>query len=297
MSTITVIDSIHALHARLGDAKPKHPLLTVLDLAQLPQPTQASAVRLGLYGIVSKQFDGVLGYGRGQYDFQEGTLFFTAPNQVLTTSAEVHIQEGWGVYFHPDLLRGTELGRKIEQYQFFYYDSHEALHVSDDENRLLRQCVDQLRRECALPIDAHTQGVLVSQLELLLQYCNRFYARQFMTRANVHTDLLQQFELLLKSYFTGDTLAAHGLPSVAYLADKLRVSPAYLTDLLHKTTGKTTQEYIHLELVERAKTLLWGTDKRVSEIAYALGFAYPSHFTKLFKNKTGQSPRDFRQGP
>jgi AraC family transcriptional activator of pobA len=118
-----------------------------------------------------------------------------------------------------------------------------------------------------------------------------------MTRANVHTDLLQQFELLLKSYFTGDTLAAHGLPSVAYLADKLRVSPAYLTDLLHKTTGKTTQEYIHLELVERAKTLLWGTDKHVSEIAYALGFAYPSHFTKLFKSKTGQSPRDFRQGP
>jgi len=194
-------------------------------------------------------------YGKSYYDFNEGSLIFTAPNQVMSPGPGLPIKEGWGLFFHPDLLNRTELGRKIKDYSFFHYDTNEALHVSDEEKSIIKDCVQNLKREYSQSIDKHTQGLIQSNIELLLNYCNRFYDRQFFSRAVVNNDLVQRFE---------------------------------------RYTGKTTQEYIHLQLTEKAKSLLWGSDKSISEIAYELGFQHPSHFTKIFKTKTGKSPTAFR---
>jgi AraC-like DNA-binding protein len=298
MKPITTIESISDLHARLGYQKPKHPLITVIDLTKA-SPNQAKheadhAFSLGFYAIVCKRFEGLLTYGRNYYDFDGGTLLFTAPHQVLSVNADLHIQEGWALYFHPDLLHGTELGHKIYQYSFFQYDTHEALHISDSEDTILKDCIKNVKREYSQPIDKHTQSVIASQIELLLNYCSRFYDRQFLTRGKQNSDLLQRFEILLRTYFEDQQKREFGLPSVSYFAQQLNVSASYLTDTLHKLTGKTTQELIHLEVIERAKSMLWGSEKLVSEIAYALGFEHPSHFSKLFKSRTGKAPSEFR---
>jgi AraC-like DNA-binding protein len=298
MKTILTIDSISVLHERLGYPKPKHPLITVVDLTKIaPGQTEQNAdqaVILGFYAIVCKRFKGLLTYGKNYYDFDEGTLLFTAPHQVMSVNADLHIEEGWALYFHPDLLHGTELGRKIYQYSFFQYDTREALHISEAEDAILKECVEQVKREYSQSIDKHTQSVIVSQIDLLLQYCSRFYDRQFLTRSKQHSDLLQHFESLLRACFEDQNRTESGLPSVGYFAQQLNVSASYLTDTLHKLTGKTTQELIHLEVIERAKSMLWGSEKLVSEIAYALGFEHPSHFSKLFKSRTGKAPSEFR---
>ncbi|QMW02801.1 helix-turn-helix domain-containing protein [Spirosoma foliorum] len=294
--TIIDIRSINELHQFYGYEKPKHPLVSIIDLSKTKKQVAsgASLYRLHFYCVYFKTLKGALPYGRSYYDFDEATLLFTAPYQVVAPSADPTPEKGWGLFFHPDVLARTGLGKKINEYSFFNYASTEALHLSDAEKEVLEACLRHIELEYTRPIDKHTQTLIVTNIELLLNYCDRFYDRQFLTRANVNQDIIQQFEDLLNNYFTHESLTEIGLPDVTYFSAHLNLSPYYLSDVLNKYTGKTTQEHIHLKLVERAKLLLWSTDKSISSIAYDLGFNYPSHFTKLFKSKTGKSPKDFR---
>lgn len=296
-NTFIDIDTISDLHQLYSCPPPKHPLVSFLSLQEISRDNFSDTempYRLGFYAVYLKQLKGSMKYGRSQYDFDEGTLVFTAPGQAITTQRRLSYNEGWGLFFHPDLLYRTSLGRKIHEYSFFHYDANESLHISDEEKKILRACCENIKQEYGQNIDKHTQGLIVSNIELLLGYCDRFYDRQFLTRAKVNHDMVQQFEKLLLDYFSQDSLIDAGLPDVGYFAAKLHLSANYLSDLLNKYTGKTTQEHIHLQLVERAKTLLWSTAKPVSEIAFELGFEHPSHFTRIFKNKVGLSPRAFR---
>jgi AraC-like DNA-binding protein len=290
------LQSISDLHKLVKYAPPKHPLISVIDHADFyaKRPKEDAVYRFGFYTISCKKFEGLLKYGKGYYDFSEGSLLFTAPGQTITPGPDVTVDEGWALFFHPDLIYGTDLGKKIHQYSFFNYEANEALHISEEEKLTIKDCVAKIEREYSQNIDKHSQGLIVSNIELLLNYCNRFYDRQFYTRAKVNSDVVQQFEKLLKDYFSQVTLIETGLPNVKYFASRLNLSPNYLSDLLNKFTGKTTQEHIHLELIDKAKSLLWGTDDSISEIAYELGFEHPSHFTKIFKSKTGKSPSQYR---
>ncbi len=289
------IRSINEVHRFYNCDKPRHPLVSVIDLTNVypDRPNEEVFYRSDLYIIMCKRFEGEMKYGRAHYDFNEGSLMFTAPQQIIAVSSDIQVTEGWGLFFHPDLLSGTALGRRMLDYSFFSYDVNEALHVSGEEKRTLLDCLEKIKQEYAQHIDKHTQGLIVDNLQLMLNYCNRFYDRQFLTRARVNNDIVQRFEQQLHSYFAADIMEA-GLPGVKYFADKLNLSPHYLSDLLNKYTGKTTLEYIHLAFAEKAKHLLWSTQKSVSEIAYELGFEHPSHFTKLFKSQTGKPPREFR---
>ncbi|HWZ02476.1 MAG TPA: helix-turn-helix domain-containing protein [Mucilaginibacter sp.] len=291
------LQSISDLHKLVEYVPPKHPLVSVIDHADFykRRPKEDVFYRFGFYTISCKKFEGLLKYGRGHYDFSEGSLLFTAPGQVLSPGPDVIVEEGWALFFHPDLIYGTDLGKKIHQYSFFNYETNEALHISEEEKLIIKDCVAKIEREYSQNIDKHSQGLIVSNIELLLNYCSRFYDRQFYTRAKVNSDVVQQFEKLLKDYFSQTTLIETGLPNVKYFASRLNLSPNYLSDLLSKFTGKTTQEHIHLELIDKAKSLLWGTNDSISEIAYGLGFEHPSHFTKIFKSKTGKSPSEYRQ--
>jgi AraC family transcriptional regulator, transcriptional activator of pobA len=292
------INTIHELHKLYDCPPPKHPLVSFLQLQQISRnnfPEKETAFRLGFYAVYLKQLKGSMGYGRSHYDFDQGTLVFTAPGQAVSTQRYVSYDDGWGLFFHPDLLYRTGLGKKMHGYSFFQYDANEALHVSEDEKKTLRNCADNVTIECSQNIDKHSQELIVNNLELLLNYCSRFYDRQFFTRSKPNQDLVQQFEGLLLDYFSKDSLIDEGLPDVKYFASRLNLSADYLSDLLKRYTGKTTLEHIHLQLVDKAKSLLWSTEKNISEIAFELGFEHPSHFTKIFKSKTGKSPSDYRQ--
>ncbi|MGH1517934.1 helix-turn-helix domain-containing protein [Chryseobacterium sp. JK1] len=295
---IISIKSIADLHHFYKCESPKHPLITVIDLKNVNRFDENFAnylYNLELYSIIYKRFKGKLMYGRSHYDFQEGTLMFTAPNQVMSPSADTEIEEGWFLAFHPDFIHGSELGRKIKKYTFFLYESNEALHVSQEEKDLLDTIILRIKKEYSQNIDRHTQGLILNQIEMLLYYCDRFYDRQFFTRAKVGNDFIQRFEVLLNDYFNDDELIEKGIPNVKYFADKMNLSTNYLSDLLNKFTGNTTIEHIHFKLIEKAKNILLGTTKSVSEIAYELGFEHPSHFTKVFKRKAGLSPLSFRK--
>lgn len=290
------INSISELHRFFGYEKPVHPLISIVDLTKIDRSHRKADVfyRLGLYSVACKEITGQVKYGRTNYDFSEGSLVFTAPYQVLSPDPDVKVYEGWGLYIHPDFLNASNNGPKLTRYSFFGYDTNEALHISDAEKKILEECLHNIEREISQNIDEHSHHLILSNLELFFAYCSRFYDRQFLTRGVVSNDTLQQFDRLLNDYFAQDTLIDVGLPDVRYFASNLNLSTNYLSDLLHKYTGKTTQEHIHLKLIEKAKSLLWGTEKSISEIAYELGFEYPSHFTKIFKAKTGQSPKEFR---
>ncbi|MUV04638.1 helix-turn-helix domain-containing protein [Flavobacterium rakeshii] len=274
----------------------RHPLITVVDLASVTPNRDAHAVfyRSDLYVIMCKQFEGTLKYGRSYYDFEEGSLMFTAPGQVVLSDPELKVTEGWGLFFHPDLLAGTPLGSSIHDYTFFQYDSNEALHVSEEENAILLDCLAKIQRECSQNIDHLTATLIADNLQLLLNYCMRYYKRQFYTREKTSNDVVKSFEGLLLSYLSGEALRESGIPDVKYFASQLHLSPNYLSDLLSRFTGKTTQEHIHLQLTEKAKVLLAGSDRTVGEIAFLLGFEHLSHFSKFFKNRTGLSPKDYR---
>jgi AraC-like DNA-binding protein len=290
------IETIGDMHRLMQQAPPRHPLVSLINHTDFyeKRPGGSPTYRFGFYTVSCKRFEGLLKYGRGNYDFSQGTLMFTAPGQAITAQNKLAVEEGWALFFHPDLIHGSDLDKKMHSYSFFNYEVNEALHVSDEEELTLIDCVGKIEKEYSQNIDKHTQGLIVSNIELLLNYCNRFYDRQFYTRSKVSNDVVQQFELLLKDYFTQNTLLDTGLPNVSYFASRLNLSSNYLSDLLQKFTGKTTLEHIHLELIGRAKSLLWSTDASISEIAYQLGFDHPSHFTKIFKTKTGKSPREFR---
>lgn len=290
------IRSISVLHEYYKCGKPLHPLVTVIDLGQThpDRPHEEVFYRPHFYTVFCKRFKGQMKYGKGRYDFDEGTLMFTAPQQVMAISRDIREIQGWGLFFHPDLLHATPLGKKMDSYSFFHYDSNEALHISEEEDQTLQDSIHNIRREIGKNTDRHTQTLIVDHIQLILNYCNRFYDRQFFTRARPNTDIVQRFETLLKEYFAQSTLIEAGIPQVTLFASQLHLSPNYLSDLLNKYTGKTTQEHIHLTLVDKAKNLLMGTEKSISEIGYDLGFEHPSHFTRLFKNKTGRSPKDYR---
>jgi AraC-like DNA-binding protein len=296
MTKVKNIKNISELHAILGYEKPKHPLITFVDLTMVKTEPQAEEVffAMDFYAIVCKSFEGTLKYGRSTYDFQEGSLIFTLPGQIMSSSPNMKITEGWALYFHPDLLYGTDLAKRIKEYSFFHYEANEALHISDEENEILKSCVQNIYREYHQNTDHHTQELIVDSIQLMLNYSKRFYQRQFITRKKANSGIIERFESFLREYISETNLIESGLPTVTYFADKLNLSSTYLTDVLKNQTGKNSQEHIHLALVDKAKTMLLGSAKSVSEVAYELGFEYPSHFSKLFKSKTGTSPSQYR---
>lgn len=281
-----------------GLPAPAHPLLTLIDLERtrdLPSPVFKTSVVQQLYTIwLKKDFKGRLHYGHQSYDFSEGVLGFVAPGQVFFIDDTVDVSElsGWMLVFHPDLLLKYPLAQKITSYGFFSYAVHEALHVSATEEIVLDSLLDTIRAEYGHPIDRFSQDVLVAQLDLLLNYANRFYHRQFMTRRSAENDLVTRFDALLTRYFVQDGTLT--LPTVQYFADALNVSPAYLGDMLRTLTGQNTQQQIHHALIEKAKQLLLTTSLSINETAFQLGFEYPHYFSRLFKSKTGMSPVAFR---
>ena len=253
---------------------------------------------MGFYTIMLKSNPcGRLKYGREYCDFEEGTLVCIAPNQVGYIDNEGEEQnkvEGWGLFFHPDLIRGTSLGNKMKEYSFFSYEVNEALHVSEKEKQTLYDCITKIETELSQNIDHHSRNLIVSNIELLLNYCVRYYDRQFITRKNKSQDILIKFENVLTDYFQSGKLKGNGLPTVKYCAEQLFLSSNYLSDLLKKETGKNAQDHIHHYLIEEAKNSLLNSKATVSEIAFNLGFEYPQYFSKLFKSKTGKTPAEYR---
>jgi AraC family transcriptional activator of pobA len=273
-----------------------HPLINLVDLNKAPLLARPK-FRLDFYAIIVKETNcGEIRYGNQYYDYAEGTLVFIGPGQVMTSlpEGEMHQPSGKALVFHPDLLKGTSLGKQIHEYSFFSYQFNEALHLSDAERGIVDTCFANIAAEISQRIDRHSKKLLVANLELLLKYCSRFYDRQFITREHVNLGLLGQFEGMLNGYLRSDKLPLHGLPSVGHFAGELHLSPNYFGDLIKKETGKSALEYIQLQVLELAKERLFDTSKSVSEIAYGLGFKYPQHFTRFFKQKVGVSPNEYR---
>jgi AraC family transcriptional regulator, transcriptional activator of pobA len=273
-----------------------HPLVTVIDMSKA-DPRKATNMYYGLYTVFLKEVKcGDLRYGRATYDYQEGTLVFIAPGQVIgvDNSGETYQPKGYALAFHPDLIHGTSLGRHIQDYTFFGYQSNEALHLSERERKLVLDCFAKIEYELEHSIDKHSKRLIVSNIEMLLNYCIRFYDRQFITRDNVHKGILERFEHLLNGYFQSQSPHTLGLPSVAWCANELNLSAGYFGDLVKKETGKTAQEYLQEKIIDVAKERIFDPAKSVSGVAYELGFKYPQHFARLFKQRVGQSPNEFR---
>mgnify|MGYP002978357293 CR=1 FL=1 len=273
-----------------------HPLVNVIDFSTC---TPAEHIRfcLGFYAIFLKDVKcGDIQYGRSTYDYQEGTLVFIAPGQCvgITRRGEMFQPKGWALLFHPDLIKGTSLGQGIKQYSFFSYSSTEALHLSEDEKEIFLDCLKKIKMEIQRPIDKHSKGLIARNIELLLDYCMRFYERQFITRSAANKDILMKFEALIDDYFQSDKPQTEGLPSVKYFADKVFLSSNYFGDLVKKETGKTAQEYIQNKIIDLAKEMIIGSGKTVSQIAYELGYQYSQHFNRVFKKNVGYTPSEYR---
>ena len=300
MNEFLRIKSISQLHEMLGYEKPKHPLITIIDYSKIIGNPEHYDVKIvtDFYMISLKSpSPKSLQYGRQYYDFEEGTMMFMSPEQVFSVgdfNEQIQYQ-GWGLYFHPDLISNTSLGEKIKEYNFFTYSVSEALHISEDEKQTLNELTCVIEKEYKSNIDQFSQSVIVTAIEQLLNYSQRFYGRQFLTRQKLNTDLISNFEQLVTDYFKSKLLTDKGIPTVDYFANKLNLSAGYLTDLLKKEIGKTTKEYLQIEVIERAKYKLLNSNDTVSEIAYTLGFEYPQYFNRLFKQKTGMTPLDYRQ--
>jgi len=295
------ITSITQVHQYFGLEPPTHPLVSVVNAfdGEKLKGIADKPVISDLYSISLKAgISGTCLYGRNTYDYQDGTLVFIAPGQVIQYSEGEGVpdkSESWNLLFHPDLIRKSELGTKINAYSFFNYEANEALHVSEDEKKSLKEIIDKIKTECNQNIDRHSQNLIVSNIQLLLDYCTRYYDRQFYTRTNLNKDIASDFDQALRKYYENNLHENLGLPSVAYCGKEMGISAYYLSDLLKKETGRTASEYIHFFVLERAKSILLGSNQSVSEIAYDLGFAYPQHFSKLFKAKIGMSPKDYRK--
>lgn len=274
----------------------KHPLVGFIDFSTV-KPLRHVRKLYGFYAIFLKDAHcGELRYGRQYYDYQDGTLIFIAPGQVFGAddNGELFQPTGYALLFHPDLLRNTPLARLMKDYTFFSYETNEALHLSNDERQIIMDCFHKIQYELQHPIDKHSKGLIVDSIKMFLDYCTRFYDRQFITRDNVNKDILVRFEALLENYFTNGRAEKKGLPTVQYFANELNLSTNYLSDLLRKETGSTALSYIHNKVIDIAKTQIVSTDKTISEIAYLLGFQYPQHFTRLFKREVGCTPNKYR---
>lgn len=299
MGTIIHLETIFDMYKLLPQASVKHPLMAVIDFSKYQEQFNSGMkITLGFYAVMFKNFCfNKMKYGQQSYDFQDGSLICIAPRQVITLDEPVQQgvdMKGWGVFFHPDLIHGTSLGRKIKDYSFFSYETNEALHLSEKEKQILDGCVQKIELELGENIDGHSQTLIVSNTELLLNYCARYYDRQFITRKTANSDILAKVEAVLIAYFQSPDLKEKGLPTVKYLADKVFLSPNYLSDLLKKETGMNAQDRIHYYLIEEAKNLLLSSNKTVGELAFLLGFEYPQYFSRLFKSKTGMTPIEYR---
>lgn len=298
MKKIDKLESITEIHRMLGIPGPAHPLISLLDstrdmvhLDRLP----VSYIS-GFYKIsFAKEKSGQFKYGQGYYDFDEGSLVFTAPNQLIGNSQMYKDHKGYSLIIHPDFLQGHALAKKMKSYGFFSYAISESLHLSEQEKATMLSIYNIISQELDSRIDEFSQEVVIAQIELLLSYAKRFYKRQFLTRQIVSNSLLQQIEELLHTYFEEDKLTTQGMPSVHFLAEQLNFSPNYLSDMLRTLTGLSAQQHIHLRLIEKSKELLSTTSLTVSEVAYQLGFEHPQSFSRLFKTKTSLTPVEFRQ--
>lgn len=291
------IRSISEIHRLMGLPKPHHPLISIIDLKGLRNDTGIEAVIFDLYVISMKRGCDGLHYGQQKYDFDEGLMAFLSPGQILRgeESGVPPALEGWMLFIHPDFLWNTSLAKKIKKYEYFGYATHEALFLSDREEQLINDIVKNIKEEYHSHIDKFSQDIIISNLETMLNYAERFYERQFITRKITNHSILDRLEEELTNYFNDDNLLSKGLPTVRHMADKLNISPKYLSSLLKQLTGHTAQQMIHEKLIDKAKEKLSTTELSVSEIAYQLGFEHSQSFNKLFKLKTNQSPLEFRQ--
>lgn len=294
---VPIISSINEVHRLLDLPGPKHPLISLFDtrderihLSRLPVSYVTTLYKISFI----EKLGGKFRYGQGYYDFDEGSMVFTAPKQVMGSMSIYQGNEGYSLIFHQDFLQGFPLAAKIRQYGFFSYSSNEALHLSEQERAIVSSIFKIIEEELNSRIDAFSQEVVIAQIELLLAYAKRFYKRQFLTRQAATSDLLQQFEAALNSYFQKEKPVDQGFPTVQYLADQLNYTPNYLSDLLRSLTGLSAQQHIHEQLIERSKELLATTTLTVSEVAYRLGFEHPQSFSRLFKTKTQLTPAQFK---
>ena len=296
MDKILNLDSVD-LYNKLYGLETLNPLVSVIDLNKATSSVDFIRFNYGIYALylkLEKACD--IKYGRQTYDYQEGTIVCFAPGQTAETNPttdKVQVN-AHGILFHPDLLRGTSLGKSIKKYTFFSYEVSEALHLSEEERSIVMDCLKIIRMELEHGVDKHSKTLLVNHIELLLNYCMRFYERQFITRGKTNRDVLTRFENLLDEYFESALAEQDGLPTVKYFADKLCLSSNYFGDMFKKETGKSPQEYIQEKVIELAKERISGTADTVSQIAYSLGFQYPQHFCRLFKKRVGYTPSEYR---
>lgn len=272
-----------------------HPLVSVVDLSKAA-PRQLRRMHYGFYVVFLKEIKcGDLKYGISNYDYEEGTLVFLAPGQVIGSYGEEFYQpQGQALVFHADFIHGTTLGRHMNDYSFFSYTTNEALHLSERERQIILDCFAKIKYELEQGVDKHSKTLIATNIELFLNYCIRFYDRQFITRDNANKGILERFETLLHNFFSSDKPQEVGLPSVAYCAGELNLSANYFGDLIKKETGKSAHEYITLKLIDVAKQRMFDATKSVSEVAYELGFKYPQHFTRVFKQHVGVTPLEYR---
>lgn len=298
MDEITKIETIDQYDQLFG-LETLHPLVNVIDFSKATKTVEYYHMNIGFYSLFLKDINcGDLKYGRNYYDYQEGTVVCMAPGQVIGIDNRKKTPQrtkSIGVLFHPDLIRGTSLGQNIKNYSFFSYEVNEALHLSEQEKKIVTDCIHKIQIELEHAIDKHSKQLIVRNIELLLDYCMRFYERQFITRNQVNKDIIVRFEHLLDEYFQGQVALTEGLPSVKYFADKVCLSPNYFGDLIKKETGKTAQEYIQCRIIELAKERILEGSQTVSQIAYELGFQYPQHFSRLFKKHVGYTPNEYKQ--
>lgn len=287
--------SVQDYNSHLG-VETLHPLVSVVDFSQL-ETIKHGKKYFRFYCIILKELEcGTLMYGRSKYDYQEGTMVFIAPEQLAGNNdgGETRNPKGWALMFHPDLLYGTPLARRIKDYSFFSYDSNEALHMSERERQIIINCFMEIKEELEHAVDKHSKQIITANIEVMLNHCVRFYDRQFITREIPNHSILNRFEKLLTDYFDTNLPQEIGLPSVQYCAEQLHLSANYFGDLIKKETGKTALEYVQLSIINMAKNLLISSDKSISEIAYYLGFKYPHHLSRVFKKVAGISPQEFR---
>ena len=296
MDKIIRLDTVDDYNKLFG-FETRHPLVSVVDLKDATRVPKRVTVNYGIYAVFLKDTRcGTLRYGRQKYDYQEGTVTSFAPGQVVETEMDENVKPAArGVLFHPDIIKGTSLGQEIRSYSFFSYSSNEELHLSLREREIFSDCLDKISLELDHSIDRLSKRLISRNIQLLLDYCLRFYERQFITRAEANGTVLSRFENLLDEYFENSSAQTEGLPTVRYFADKVCLSPNYFGDLVKKETGKTPQEYIQNKIIDLAKEMIIGTDKTVSEIAYELGFQYSQHFSRIFKKNVGCTPLEYRK--
>ena len=296
MEEVMKLDSVDKYNKLFG-LETRHPLVSVVDLSQATQWPEHIKINYGVYALYLKDtYCGNILYGRQSYDYQEGTIVSFAPGQVTETEMQKNVRpKAHGILFHPDLIRGTALGREIKNYSFFSYATREALHLSEEERATVMDCLHKIEAELKHSIDKHSRRLICANIGLLLDYCMRFYERQFITRNQANKDIIVKFEQLLDEYFQNQVAITEGLPSVKYFADKACLSPNYFGDLIKKETGKTAQEYIQCRIIELAKERILEGVQTVSQVAYELGFQYPQHFSRLFKKHVGCTPNEYKQ--